>query len=474
MDDPLAGSEPHGKLPGGNSMDPALAHMEMAVAVSCPTRNENEPLDLAVLQRMLAESDARAKYWSTVTMDLMNTCTKVMQSADRDRQWFVLMVKQIEKTMGTTVHLQDDRKSHSQETHICCPSTSMVSEYKKTEADDERYGLRDLVEDCRSRLGSLEQMVRQFTEKVEIAHPPPAMTIGNKDKEVPFCHYFREESSSTQASLGTCLAVGTTIVSNTSILTPRQCKDAAVRVPEELIDGKMEGKENLHHSPGLLTKCEVMEANVSTLPSPDDQLISAAMLQAAATPGSSFEMTERGVLSDSQLCPTAVMQATSTPDSPLGPPAVPTCEQRCEMITETEDQENSEEGSQHAGGDIVENNVCKDLAVAESITPEVEEVAEATLMSSDVLLLTPTTQEHTDLIGTQADVLDGADDGLELLKSAAVHENMGDGTSEALQQLQPVDENMGDGTSEALQLLPDPEDLCSINLSIQLVCIIQF
>ncbi|XP_062384971.1 uncharacterized protein LOC134072354 [Sardina pilchardus] len=273
----------------------------------------------------------------------------------------------------------------------------MVSEYKReTEADDERYGLRDLVEDCRSRLGNLEQMVKQFTEKVEIAHPPPALTIGHKVKEVPLCHYFREESSSTQTSLGTCSAVGSTMESNTSIHDTchiRQCKDAAVRVPEELIDTKVGDKENLHHSSGLLTKCEVMEANVSILPSPDDQLISAAMLQAAATPGSSFQMTERGVLSDSQLCPTAVMQATSTPDSQLDPPAVPTFEQRCEMITETEDQENSEERSQHAGGDIVESNVCKDLAVAESITPEVEEVAEATLMSSDVLLLTSTTQK---------------------------------------------------------------------------------
>ncbi|XP_041933092.1 uncharacterized protein LOC121695930 isoform X2 [Alosa sapidissima] len=382
MDDLLAGSEPHGKLPlkpplwesigdGGSSMVPTLALMEMAVAVNCPTRNENEPLDLVMLQRMVAESDVRAKYWSTVTMDLINTCTKVMQSANRDRQWFVHMVQQIEKTMRTAVHLQDDRKSHSQEAHnICCPSILRISSDKETEADDERYGLRALVEDCRSCLGSLERVVMQFTEKVEIA-----LNIRHKDKEVPLCHYFREESSSSQASLGMCSSVGSTIERCASIHDTRhigQYKDAAVQ-------------------------------------------------QATAIPDSKFEMMERGVLPDSQLCPPAVMRY----------------EQRCEMITETE---NSKQHLQHTGRDIVEDNVCKHLKVTESLKSEVEEVVEAKLMSSDVLLLTPTIQPHNNLIGTKADVVDGADDGLELLKSPAVHENV------------------GEGTSEALQLLPDPED----------------
>ncbi|XP_062384831.1 uncharacterized protein LOC134072247 [Sardina pilchardus] len=45
---------------------------------------------------------------------------------------------------------------------------------------------------------------------------------------------------------------------------------------------------------------------------------------------------------------------------------------------------------------------------------------------------------HTDLIGTQADVVDGADDVLELLKSPAVHENTGEEASLAPQQLQPT------------------------------------
>ncbi|XP_041933093.1 uncharacterized protein LOC121695930 isoform X3 [Alosa sapidissima] len=379
MDDLLAGSEPHGKLPlkpplwesigdGGSSMVPTLALMEMAVAVNCPTRNENEPLDLVMLQRMVAESDVRAKYWSTVTMDLINTCTKVMQSANRDRQWFVHMVQQIEKTMRTAVHLQDDRKSHSQEAHnICCPSILRISSDKETEADDERYGLRALVEDCRSCLGSLERVVMQFTEKVEIA-----LNIRHKDKEVPLCHYFREESSSSQASLGMCSSVGSTIERCASIHDTRhigQYKDAAVQ-------------------------------------------------QATAIPDSKFEMMERGVLPDSQLCPPAVMRY----------------EQRCEMITETE---NSKQHLQHTGRDIVEDNVCKHLKVTESLKSEVEEVVEAKLMSSDVLLLTPTIQPHNNLIGTNSDVVDGADDGL-VLKSPVVHENMREETSKAPQQLQPT------------------------------------
>ncbi|XP_048086147.1 uncharacterized protein LOC125285653 [Alosa alosa] len=431
MDDLLAGSEPHGKLPlkpplwesigdAGSSMVPTLALMEMAVAVNCPTRNENEPLDLVMLQRMVAESVVCAKYWSTVTMDLINTCTKVMQSANRDRQWFVHMVQQIEKTMITAVHLQDDRKSHSQEAHnICCPSILRISSDKETEADDERYGLRALVEDCRSRLGSLERVVMQFTEKVEIA-----LNIRHKDKEVPLCHYFREESSSSQASLGMCSSVGSTIERCASIHDTRhigQYKDAAVQVPEELADTKVEGKANSHHFPDLIAKCEVMEANLFTLSSPDVQLVSVAILQATAIPDSKFEMMERGVLPDSQLCPPAMMRY----------------EQRCEMITETE---NSKQHLQHTGRDIVKDNVCKYLKVTESLKSEVEEVVEAKLMSSDLLLLTPTIQPHNDLIGTNADVVDGADGGLELLKSLAVHENV------------------GEGTSEDLQLLPDPED----------------
>ncbi|XP_048117375.1 uncharacterized protein LOC125306200 isoform X3 [Alosa alosa] len=428
MDQLFAGSEPHGKLSlqlplwgsigdGGNNMDPALTHTEMEVAVNCLPRNEDEPLDLIMLQKIVAESDARAKYWSTITMDLLNTCTKVIQSANRDRQWFVHVVQQIEKTMRTAVHQQEDMKSHSQEAHVSCPSILKISSDKKeTGSDDERYGLKTLVEDCRSRLGSLERVVWQLTKKVDMVLDMP------QDMVMSLSHDCRLRNSSPKASPGMCSSVGNSIESSTCIHDIRDIrhirvyKDSAVQVPVELTDIKVEGMVTSRQSPDHITKSEAMERNVSTLATHDAELISADILQATATPDSRFEMMEEGVLPDSQLCPPAVMKY----------------EQRHEIITETKVQENNKhlqlellkspavdekvgevtsealqllpDPEDFMLADIVEDHVCDHFEVAEShtsqkyeqqlemITETQMEVGEAKLMSSDVLLLTPTNQ----------------------------------------------------------------------------------
>ncbi|XP_048117374.1 uncharacterized protein LOC125306200 isoform X2 [Alosa alosa] len=479
MDQLFAGSEPHGKLSlqlplwgsigdGGNNMDPALTHTEMEVAVNCLPRNEDEPLDLIMLQKIVAESDARAKYWSTITMDLLNTCTKVIQSANRDRQWFVHVVQQIEKTMRTAVHQQEDMKSHSQEAHVSCPSILKISSDKKeTGSDDERYGLKTLVEDCRSRLGSLERVVWQLTKKVDMVLDMP------QDMVMSLSHDCRLRNSSPKASPGMCSSVGNSIESSTCIHDIRDIrhirvyKDSAVQVPVELTDIKVEGMVTSRQSPDHITKSEAMERNVSTLATHDAELISADIL-ATATPDSRFEMMEEGVLPDSQLCPPAVMKY----------------EQRFQMITETKDQKNNM-NLQHAGSYFVESNVCKHLEVAESLKSEVKEVAEtevkeiaeAKLMSSDILLATATPDSRFEMMeeGLLPDsqlcppAVMKYEQRHEIITETKVQENNKHLQLELLKS-PAVDEKVGEVTSEALQLLPDPEDFMLADIVEDHVC----